>query len=93
MTLTFLETPIFTKRVVEILSDEELRAVQNQLLDNPEAGVVIGGSGGLRKLRVALKGRGKRGGARMVYYRITERQQIFLLLIYTKNEADERPTI
>ena len=89
MTLAFLETSIFTKRVVQLLSDEELAAVQNRLIENPEAGAVIAGSGGLRKLRVGVKGRGKRGGARLIYYRLTERQQIYLLLIYTKNEAED----
>ena len=92
MTLAFLETSIFTKRVVELLSDDELAALQNQLLENPEAGDVIAGSGGLRKLRVGIKGRGKRGGARLIYYRLTERQQIFLLLIYAKNEAEDLTT-
>ena len=67
MTLTFLETSIFTKRVVELLSDEELAKVQIQLLENSEAGDVIVGGGGLRKLRVRLKGSGKRGGARLIY--------------------------
>ena len=89
MTLTFIETSVFTRRVVEILSDEELAQVQNQLLENPEAGAVIPGSGGLRKLRVRVKSRGKSGGARLIYYRFTERQQIYLLLIYTKNEAED----
>ena len=69
-------------------TDEELAKVQNQLLENPEAGDVIVGGGGLRKLRVRLKGSGKRGGARLIYYRITDRQQIFLL-IYAKNEAED----
>ena len=92
MTLAFLETSIFTKRVTELLSDDELASVQNQLLENPEAGDVIAGSGGLRKLRVRTKGRGKRGGARLIYYRLVERQQIFLLLIYAKNEAEDLTT-
>ena len=75
--------------MTELLSDEELAKVQNQLLENSEAGDVIVGGGGLRKLRVRLKGTGKRGGARLIYYRITERQQIFLLLIYAKSEAED----
>lgn len=92
MTLAFIETSVFTKRAVELLEDEELAAVQNQLLENPKAGAVIGGSGGLRKLRVRVKGRGKRGGARLIYYRLTERQQIYLLLLYTQNEAEDLTT-
>lgn len=62
--------------------------MQNRLLENPEAGQVIIGTGGMRKIRVALEGRGKRGGARVIYYRLTERQQILLLLIYDKSRAD-----
>ena len=71
------------------MTDDELAAVQNQLLENSQAGDVIAGSGGLRKLRVRVKSRGKRGGARLIYYRLTERQQIYLLLIYAINEAED----
>ena len=63
--------------------------MQNRLMENPEAGEVIIGSGGMRKLRVPLRGRGKRGGARVIYYRLTEQQQILLLLIYDKSRADD----
>ncbi len=63
--------------------------MQNRLLENPEVGQVIQGTGGMRKLRVALEGRGKRGGARVIYYRLVDRQQILLLLIYDKSRADD----
>lgn len=63
--------------------------MQNRLLENPEVGRVIQGTGGMRKLRVALEGRGRRGGARVIYYRLVDRQQILLLLIYDKSRADD----
>ena len=62
-----VETPIFTKQLLSTLSDEEYRLFQNMLLERPDAGKVIPGSGGLRKLRWAAEGRGKRGGLRGIY--------------------------
>lgn len=64
--MIFIELPLFSKYAA--FSDEELRALQLELLENPQAGALIPGSHGLRKLRVALEGRGKRGGARVIYY-------------------------
>jgi hypothetical protein len=69
-------------------SDEELRALQNILLERPDAGPVIPGAGGLRKLRWALAGRGKRGGARVVYYWHGKADRVYLVLAYAKNEQD-----
>jgi len=64
---TFVETPLFTRLVSEYLSDEEYIGLQAAICDNPEAGRVIPGSGGVRKLRWSLRGRGKRGGLRVIY--------------------------
>jgi len=64
---SFIETRLFTKLVVEYLSDEEYGALQRALMMDPDAGPVIPGSGGVRKLRWAAPGRGKRGGYRVVY--------------------------
>ncbi|HJT78752.1 MAG TPA: hypothetical protein VJ739_16225 [Gemmataceae bacterium] len=64
----FLETPVFTRAVAELLDDEQYRSLQVALLLRPEAGPVIRGSGGLRKLRWVLPGRGKRGGVRLIYF-------------------------
>ncbi len=66
--MEFIETSIFTKLIYTYLSDDEYVALQSHLLKYPEAGQVIPGSGGVRKLRWAISGRGKRGGARVIYY-------------------------
>lgn len=83
--MKFIETPIFTKDVRDLLSDEEYRGLQLALVLRPEQGSVIPGSGGLRKLRWGGKGRGKRGGIRLIYYWITAENTIFMLLLYDKS--------
>lgn len=87
--MVFEEFAPFTRRVMELLSDDDLARVQVLLLERPDAGRVIPGSGGLRKLRVAAKGRGKRGGARMIYYWVVARDRILMLDIYSKNEKED----
>lgn len=64
--MIFIETSVFTRQVLELLTDEEYADFQSELAANPLAGDVIEGTGGLRKVRVAAKGRGKRGGARAI---------------------------
>jgi hypothetical protein len=64
--MIFIETSIFTRQVLELLTDEEYADLQSELAANPLAGDVIEGTGGLRKVRVAAKGKGKRGGARVI---------------------------
>ena len=66
--MIFVETHVFTERVKELLDDETYAGFQAYLAEYPQAGDVIEGTGGLRKIRVAAKGRGKRGGARVIYY-------------------------
>ncbi len=85
----FFETSVFTRRVAELLSDDEYAELQKVLVGNPNAGDLIPGSGGLRKIRWAIHGRGKRGGARIIYYHIISRDQFYMLLIYGKNEQDD----
>jgi hypothetical protein len=85
----FVETPLFTRDVDRLLSKEEFRSLQMALLFRPEQGALIPGSGGLRKLRWSLAGSGKRGGARVIYYRQRADESIFLLLIYRKSEQDD----
>ena len=85
----FFETSVFTRRVTELLSDDEYAELQGVLVANPNAGDVIPGSGGLRKMRWAIQGRGKRGGARVIYYHLISRDQFYMLLIYGKNEQDD----
>jgi hypothetical protein len=79
--MELVETPVFSRQVDAALSDEAFLALQWRL-----AGEVIPGSGGLRKLRVALPGRGKRGGARLIYYWDKPRDRLYLLFLYPKNE-------
>lgn len=84
--MIFIETPVFTRRVKALLDDDAYSAFQAFLRENPEAGDVIEGTGGLRKVRVAAKGHGKSGGARVIYYYFTAKSHIGLLSIYPKNE-------
>ena len=65
--LTFVETKLFTQLVQNYFSDDEYAALQNAIVANPQAGDLIRGSGGVRKLRWGLAGRGKRGGVRVIY--------------------------
>lgn len=85
----FVEATIFEKYRAAYLSDEQYAALQNQLLALPGAGDVIQGSGGLRKIRFASGGRGKRGGVRIIYYYLLPKQRFYLLTIYAKNEVTD----
>jgi len=87
--MVIIETPIFTKQVLSTLSDDEYRLLQQVLLERPGAGKVMPSSGGLRKLRWAIDGRGKRGGIRVVYYWFMARSTVLLLFIYPKNMQDD----
>lgn len=88
MRLTFKETSFFTRQVAELLPDEELNALQWALMANPGSGDLVRGSGGLRKLRWAGSGRGKRGGLRVIYYWHVPGSIILFLLAYPKNERE-----
>jgi len=87
--MVIIETSIFTKRISTLLNDEEYRTLQNYLVDMPGSGVIIQGSGGIRKLRWSAGGRGKRGGARIIYFWATRGSRIFMLYAYAKNERDD----
>ena len=90
MNRTFIEVPIFTRKWKELgLTDENLRDLENELLENPKAGDVIQGTGGLRKIRIALPNSGKRGGGRVIYVDIELRETIYFINVYTKNEKDD----
>lgn len=88
---SFIETKLFTRLVQEYLSEEEYANLQSFLVQNPEAGDVVPGSGGLRKLRWRGKGRGKRGGFRVIYYARTAQGQIWMLTIYPKSVIETIP--
>jgi mRNA-degrading endonuclease RelE of RelBE toxin-antitoxin system len=85
----FIESPVFTADVCDLLSDEEYSELQQYLADNPAAGDLIQGTGGLRKLRWSAQGRGKRGGVRIIYFYVVALTQIRLLLIYWKGIKDD----
>jgi mRNA-degrading endonuclease RelE of RelBE toxin-antitoxin system len=88
---TFVETKLFTQLVRQYLADDEYAALQRAIVANPEAGDVIRGSGGVRKLRWGVDGRGKRGGIRIIYYLRTRQGQVWMLTLYAKNEAESIP--
>ena len=83
----FVESSIFEKYRELYLSDDEYRLFQADLMVNPKQGDVIQGTGGLRKVRVASKGKGKRGGSRVIYYYLDDKRRFYLLTIYSKNEV------
>ena len=82
---SFIETKLFTRLVGELLTDDEYSRLQTALIENPDAGDVIQGSGEVRKLRWGMAGRGKRGGLRVIYYARTRQGHIWLLTLYAKN--------
>ena len=84
-----IETSIFTRQVQSLLTDEEYHRLQIALILRPESGVIIPGSGGLRKIRWSIQSRGKRGGVRVIYYWVTRQDRILMLTIYAKSEKDD----
>ncbi|MBI3536350.1 MAG: type II toxin-antitoxin system RelE/ParE family toxin [Chloroflexi bacterium] len=87
--MVIVETSVFTRQPQELLSDEEYRELQTALANRPNAGAVIIGSGGLRKLRWATKGKGKRGGARVIYYWAVAQKKLLMLFIYGKSNQED----
>ena len=86
--MEFIETPTFTRMLIELLTDDEYAQLQSVLVVNPALGDIVKGGGGIRKLRHALPGRGKRGGVRVIYYWLRNDGQIYMLLIYPKSKKD-----
>lgn len=86
--MVIVETAVFTKQVQNLLSDEEYRQLQSDLANRPDAGAIISGSGGLRKVRWGYRGQGKRGGVRVIYYWAVSQERLLLLLMYAKNVQD-----
>jgi len=87
----FVEQPVFTRSLLELVDDDAYRKFQNELAANPEKGPVVKASGGLRKARLALPGRGKSGGARVLYLWFPRQDTIFFYLIYTKGDLENIP--
>ena len=87
-TMEFIETSVFTRHVLALLTDDEYAGLQAMLRENPACGDIIKGGGGIRKARYAAGTRGKSGGVRVIYYWATAQGQIYLLVIYPKSRKD-----
>ncbi len=89
--MEFIEAPAFARYVSDYLADDEYRELQNQLANNPDLGDLMPGTGGFRKLRWRdpRRGKGRRGGLRIIYYYFLADQQIWLMTLYDKNEATD----
>jgi hypothetical protein len=86
--MEIVETPVFTADIVKLIPDESYRQLQRQLVEHPGSGDLIPGSGGLRKIRWRLSGRGKSGGIRVIYY-LDMPDTIFMLFVYRKNQQED----
>ncbi|MES9990726.1 MAG: type II toxin-antitoxin system RelE/ParE family toxin [Candidatus Thiodiazotropha sp.] len=86
--MIIIETGIFTKLIKELLDDDDYRALQEALVNRPDLGDLIKGSGGLRKVRWNLKGTGKSGGVRVIYYWVVDDHHIRMLYVYPKGKQD-----
>ncbi len=90
--MRFVETPIFTRIITGLLADEDYRGLQIALMLRPEQRPIVRGAGGLRTVRWAKAGAGKRGGLRVIYYWAPKEQAFFMLYAYSKNDqADLTP--
>jgi mRNA-degrading endonuclease RelE of RelBE toxin-antitoxin system len=89
--MEFIETSIFTKLIYTYLTDDEYLGLQIFLLKHPEEGNIVPGSGGVRKLRWGIAGKGKRGGVRVIYYFKKRNSEIWMLTIYGKSEIENIP--
>ena len=86
--MEIIETSVFTRQIRELIQDEEYGELQFALIQRPDLGDIIPHSGGIRKVRWAGSGRGKRGGIRVIYYWQVSEHQIYMLLAYAKNAQD-----
>jgi hypothetical protein len=87
--MEFIETPIFTKAVLNLLPDEHYRKLQAHLTEHPDDGAMIQDAGGLRKIRWAVKKQGKRGGVRVIYYWVLNLDLIYMIYVYSKTDQDD----
>lgn len=86
--MVIVETSVFTKLIRELMSDDEYKELQEALVNRPDLGDLIKGSGGLRKVRWSLEGRGKSGGVRAIYYWVVNDDHIRMLYVYPKGKQD-----
>ncbi len=86
---TVVELPEYMRRVKRLLSENDGQELINYLAEHPEAGIIMPGTGGIRKLRWARTGMGKRGGVRIIYYYHNEQIPIYLLTLYSKGVKDD----
>ena len=86
MNLAFVYLTSFERTAAGVLTDDEMWAVELQLLANPRSGAVVSGTGGVRKLRVAVPGQGKRGAARVIYLYVGDKARVYFILAYAKNQ-------
>ena len=89
--MIFIEASSFTKLLSKYLTDDEYRALQTYLMQKPDAGNLVKGSGGVRKVRWASEGKGKSGGVRVIYYWNKADHEIWMLTIYSKSERSTIP--
>lgn len=87
--MVIIETRIFTRRIKELMDDDEYRALQETLVNRPDMGDIVQGTGGLRKIRWTQEGRGKSGGVRVIYYWMTENEQLYMLYVYQKSKQED----
>ncbi len=84
-----IETTVFTKLISRLMDGDQYRELQEHLIENPAIGNLIQGSGGLRKIRWKIAGRGKRGGVRVIYYWAVSADQIRMLYVYSKTDQED----
>lgn len=87
--MRFIETPLFTRAITELMDDAEYQALQISIVLRPVMGAAIPGCGGLRKLRWSVPGRGKRGGARIIYFWDKQSDVAYMLYAYRKNTTED----
>ena len=87
--MVIVETSIFTKVIKDLMSDDEYKDFQLALVTHPDLGDIISGSGGLRKVRWKLQGKGKSGGVRVIYYWVVDEHNIRMLYAYPKSEQQD----
>jgi mRNA-degrading endonuclease RelE of RelBE toxin-antitoxin system len=89
--MIFIEATAFTKLLSSYLTDDEYRALQTYLMQKPDAGNIVKGSGGVRKVRWAQDGKGKSGGVRIIYYWKKPDHEVWMLTMYSKTERSTIP--